>query len=125
MPEVRLVYYQEGGRVPMLEWLATLAAAALRRCEYALDRLRAEGHALRRPAADHVVAGIFELRIRQLRVRYRMLYFFHGRSVVVVSHGFTKQGGVIPYEEIRRALARKQRYEADPHRHSFTGRAES
>ena len=125
MPEIEVVCYQEHGRVPLVDWLATLGADGRRRCEYGLGRLRAEGHSLRRPLADHVVAGLYELRVKHLRVHFRMLYFFHGRSVVVVSHGFTKQGGVIPFEEIRRALDRKERYEADSPRHRFTWRAES
>lgn len=125
MPEVEVVCYQEHGRVPLVDWLASLRGDDRRRCEYGLGRLRAEGHALRRPLADHVAAGVFELRVKHLKVHYRMLYFFHGRSVVVVSHGFAKQGGVIPYEEIRRALDRKLRYEADPRSHGLTWRDES
>jgi phage-related protein len=125
VPEVRLVYYQERGHVPMVEWLATLDADARWRCEYGLDRLRSEGHALRRPLADYIARGIFELRVKHLRVHYRMLYFFCGRSVVVVSHGFAKQGRLIPYEEIRRAVDRKLRFEADPRTHGFSGRDES
>ena len=124
MPGTRVLYYREGSRVPMVEWLETLEADARRRCQLRLERLRAEGHALRRPVTDHVVAGIFELRTRHLRVHYRMLYFFHGRAVVVVSHGLAKSGAAIPYEEIRRALDRKMRYEADPDAHTFSGRNE-
>jgi phage-related protein len=124
MSEVRLVYYRESGRVPMLEWLASLADGARQRCEYGLARLRSEGHALRRPRADHIARGVFELRVKHLRVHYRMLYFFHGRSVVVVSHGFIKQGAAIPYEEIRRAVERKLRFEADPVRHGLAGGGE-
>ena len=47
------------------------------------------------------------------------------RLVVVVSHGFTKQVAVIPYEEIRRAVDRKLRFEAGPRTHGFSGRGES
>ena len=119
MPETRVLYYREGSRVPMVEWLESLEADVRRRCQLRLERLRAEGHALRRPVADHLVAGIFELRVRTPRTHYRMLYFFHGRAVVVVSHGFAKSDAAIPYGEIRRALDRKLRYESDPEAHAF------
>ncbi len=45
-----------------------------------------------------------------------MLYFFHGREVVVISHGFTKYEATVPPAEIERARRRKQAFEADPQR---------
>ena len=73
-------------------------------------------HALRRPHADMLRDGIYELRARVGRVNYRMLYFFHGRDVAILSHGFTKEREVPP-AEIERALERKQRYERAPEEH--------
>jgi len=52
-------------------------------------------------------------------VNYRMLYFFHGRKVVVVSHGFSKQQAKVPTREISLALRRKKEYEANPAAHTF------
>lgn len=46
-------------------------------------------------------------------VHYRILYFFSGRDIVVISHGITRRAEV-PAIEIDRAIARKKRYEADP-----------
>jgi hypothetical protein len=45
-------------------------------------------------------------------VHYRMPYFFAGRAVVVLSHGFTKEREV-PKAEIERAVVRKKIVEAD------------
>jgi len=59
-----------------------------------------------------------------------LLYFFlkpGGREttevtqVVVASHGLVKEGPV-PDAEIKRALERKKRFEADPARHTFKPR---
>jgi hypothetical protein len=49
-----------------------------------------------------------------------MLYFFHGRQAVVVSHGLTKEDKV-PTKEIDLAVARKAAFEKDPGKHTFRG----
>jgi hypothetical protein len=51
-------------------------------------------------------------------VHYRILYFFSGKNVVVVSHGLTKEDEV-PAVEIRRAIERKRKFEANPKAHTF------
>jgi hypothetical protein len=47
-----------------------------------------------------------------------ILYFFSGKNMVVISHGLKKEGG-IPAVEIRRAIERKRKFEADPKAHTF------
>jgi phage-related protein len=76
------------------------------------------GHELRRPSVARVCAGLYELRVKYRRLNLRMLYFFHGQMVVVVSHGFVKQQAVIPLAEVRRALDCRTRFEADPDAHT-------
>ncbi|MEW6351079.1 MAG: type II toxin-antitoxin system RelE/ParE family toxin [Thermodesulfobacteriota bacterium] len=98
----------------MGEWLRRQSAFAQDRCIDRLMQLRTLGHELRRPWAAPLRGGVFELRVRERKVRVRMLYFFHGRGVAVVSHGFRKSGSEVPPREIDRALARKTRYQADP-----------
>ncbi|MGH7740620.1 MAG: type II toxin-antitoxin system RelE/ParE family toxin [Candidatus Eiseniibacteriota bacterium] len=87
-------------------------------CRARLQRLAAMGHAVRRPTAAYLRDGIYELRVRAGRVHLRVLYFFHGRQAIVVTHGFVKKGAGVPTIEIERALQRKQRFEAEPERHS-------
>ena len=70
------------------------------------------GHELRRPEADFLRDGIYELRASYQGVHYRMLYFFAGKAVVVVSHGLTKER-FVPAREIDLAIRRKQSVEAD------------
>jgi len=74
----------------------------------------------RRPHADLLRGGIHELRARHGRVHYRILYFFHGRSVALLAHGLTKEGKV-PDADIDRALARKKAYRDDPETHTQEG----
>jgi phage-related protein len=82
-----------------------------------LDRLEQMGHELRRPEADYLRDDIYELRVGFQSVNYRMLYFFHGRTAAVVSHGIVKDREVPP-KEIDLALKRKRLFEAYPKAHA-------
>lgn len=73
----------------------------------------------RRPTADTLRDGIYELRARKGRVNYRLLYFFHGRNVAIVAHALTKED-VVPPADIERALERKKSFEANPEKHTYT-----
>jgi len=61
--------------------------------------------------------GIYELRVGLQHINYRMLYFFHGRTAAVISHGLVKEAAVPP-KEIERALERKRKFEANPKAHT-------
>jgi phage-related protein len=76
------------------------------------------GHELRRPEADLLRDGIYELRTRRGRVQYRILYFFHGQNAAILSHALTKESRVPP-AEIDRAIRRQEAFERDPTRHSY------
>ena len=116
MPEV--VFFREAdGRVPLEAWMSTLLPDARSKCLDRLERLRVEGHELRRPLADYLRDGIHELRVRRPEANYRMLYFFHGRQVVVISHGFVKAESAVPESEIDRAIQRRWRFVSDPARY--------
>jgi hypothetical protein len=67
-----------------------------------LERLREMGHELRRPEADFLRDGIYELRVSLGGVHHRILYFFHGAIAAVVSHGLVKER-VVPPKEIDHA----------------------
>ena len=51
-------------------------------------------------------------------MNYRILYFFHGKSLAVLGHALTKEDKV-PAAEIVRALRRKKAFEAHPATHSY------
>src|SRR5437764_2340710 len=107
MPRTTVVFFREtDGAVPVLEWLDGLPETAQDKCRIKLERLRELGHELRRPEADYLRDGIYELRVRLRRINYRLLYFFHGRIAAVVSHGIVKEQA-IPPKEIDRAVHRK------------------
>ncbi len=119
MPAVEVLYFEDEDRVvPMSKWLDTLPTKAVLKCQARLQRLEQLGHELRRPEADYLRDGIYELRASYQGVHYRMLYFFHGRMAVVVSHGIVKERAVPP-REIDLAVRRKVKFEADPRQHTF------
>jgi len=124
MPTIHVVFYQEReGDAPVVDWLRELNATnprAFDKCRAAIARLALLGHELRRPEADYLRDGIHELRIRLGSVNYRLLYFFHGRTLSVVAHGLTKEA-VVPATDIKRAIARKAAYTAHPAAHTYRG----
>ena len=104
--------------MPLLGWLEELPMKVQAKCTERIDRLGELGHELRRPEADFLRDGIYELRSSYQGVHYRMLYFFAGKAVVVLSHGLTKEREVPP-RDIDQAVRRKQMVEADFEKFTF------
>src|ERR1035441_4038272 len=122
MPETRVVFYQEAdGQAPVVDWLQELLQSnerAWTNCRARIELLVQLGHELRRPAADYLRDGIYELRAKQGHVQYRLLYFFHGRQVAILAHALTKEDEV-PKVDIERAIKRKKLFEANPKAHTY------
>ncbi len=119
VPPIQVVFFtEEDGSVPMIQWLETLPKKPRQKCFEWVERLKTFGHELHRPYADTLRDGIHELRVRFQSVNYRMLYFFHGNTAVVLTHGLTKEKGV-PEKQIQKAVELKQRFESDPKSHTF------
>jgi len=127
MPQTRLLFYQDAdGFAPAWEWLKDLRMRnpkAYAKCVVRIRRLAELGHELRRPEADLLRDSIYELRARLGSVNYRVLYFFHGRNVAVLTHAITKENE-IPNVEINRAIERKRIFVASPVVHTFIGTIE-
>jgi hypothetical protein len=118
MPRIEvLLFRDDDGSVPVLKWLDELEERAVVKCRVRIERLRELGHELRRPEADYLRDGIHELRISLRGMQYRLLYFFHGRTAVVLSHGLVKERAV-PDREIDKAVQRSLRFKKDPERHT-------
>jgi phage-related protein len=120
LPKVEVIFFrEEDGTIPFVDWLAALPSAARAKCLVRLDRLEELGHELRRPEADYLADGIYELRAKHAGVNYRMLYFFHGRTAAIASHGIAKQQAAVPPKDIEKAARRKAQFDANPRRHTF------
>ena len=117
MPKTKVILYcEEDGSCPYLEWFEQLSVKAQDKCLVRVKRLGELGHELRRPEADLLRDGIYELRASLQGFHYRVLYFFHGTVAAIVSHGIVKESAVPP-KEIDRAIERKKRFEANPAKH--------
>jgi hypothetical protein len=121
MPPLEVIFYKEDERVFVREWLSLVPNKAQKKCLTFIAQLEKHGHELRRPIADFLRDGIYELRPSHQGVNYRILYFPSGRDVAVLSHGITKEGKV-PDVEINRAIERKKRFEGNPKAHTYKPR---
>lgn len=120
MPKIQIVFFREDdGSVPFLKWFDGLPQHAKDQCLAKLTLLRDVGHELRRPAAENLGGGIYELRAKSRNVNYRILYFFHGQVAAVISHGIRKQQERVPPREIDLARGRMARFKANPGAHAF------
>jgi phage-related protein len=122
MPKARVVFFCDAnGEAPVVDWLRKLLKSvpkAWAQCRVRIEQLEELGHELRRPAADFLCDGIYELRAKRGHVQYRILYFFHGRNVAILAHSITKEQAVPPVE-IERALKRKRLFESKPKEHTY------
>lgn len=68
MPQTQIVFFQdERGQVPALDWLKTLLKKDRKgyaNCVARIQLLADSGYELRRPAADFLRDGIYELRAK-------------------------------------------------------------
>lgn len=122
MPQVKIIFYQEAsGIVPVLEWLKQVHRRDKRivaKLQVRIEELQEQGWELKRPSADYLRDGIYELRVRFQRVNYRILYSFHDGQLAMLAHGITKENEV-PDREINIAIDRYQSFKDDPKRHTY------
>lgn len=121
MPATAVLFYQEeDGSIPVLDWLRELQRKnrrAFEKCLFLLDLLEQFGRDLRRPRADFLRDGVYELRTEVAGVNYRLLYGFVGKDIALVAHGLTKSAKV-PRRDIDLALSRLGQFKRNPQKHT-------
>lgn len=125
MPQCAVRLFRErDGRIPFHDWLLSLTRpskrqnlSAVAKIRTVLSALGTEGHELRRPISAPLRDGIHELRVRDKRVHYRVLYFFDGPGVAVIALGCTKEDEVGDVE-IDRATQYRNTYLRDRFGHT-------
>lgn len=121
MPATEIIIYQESENdVPLLNWLDQLPDKVRAKCLVRIQLLQEQGSELRRPVADYLRDGIYELRCRVQNVNYRILYTFVGQNIALLSHGLVKESKVPPVE-IDLAIERKTLFETAPDKHTYRG----
>jgi phage-related protein len=126
MPVTRIVLFQDAkGAVPVLVWLNQLVKSDKKgyaNCISRIEQLAEYGFELRRPAADFLRDGIYELRAKHVRVQYRILYFFHGQNVVILAHAIIKEDDRVPDRDIDLALTHKDLFVLNPETYTYIER---
>jgi len=119
LPEIEvLIFAESDGSSPFLIWLDKQSPKVQDKCIVFVERLEEYGYELRRPQADYLGDGIYELRIKRQNANYRILYFFH-ENRAVISHGFMKQQDKVPEKEIEIAIKNKAKFLANPEKHTY------
>lgn len=118
MARTKVIFYADAnGRCPVLEWLDRQPIKVQDKCFVRVERLAELGHELRRPEADLLRDGIYELRVSFRRVQYRILYFFH-EGAAVLAHGLIKERKVPP-ADLDRGARRRAAFVEDPRSHTY------
>ena len=118
MPKTNIIFFtNQKGLSPLKNWLAELPNKVLDKFTVRIERLEELGHELRRPEADFLRDGIYELRVRHQNINYRILYFFHGQTSVLYD-GLTKEDAV-PSVNIDRGIAAKVLFARHPNQHTY------
>ena len=112
-----IIFAEEDGSSPLIEWLDGLGSNVQDKCIVRVERLAEMGHELRRPEADFLRDGIYELRSKSEGVQFRILYFFY-KGKAVISHGLKKEAEVPP-KEIDMAIRRREMFEKNPNKHAY------
>jgi len=112
------IFKDDDGSVPLLKWLDRQPRKVKAKCIEKIELLAAFGYELRRPDCDYLTKGIYELRAKCNRANYRILYGFHGKNAVMLSHGCTKTAKV-PKREINRAIRNLEKFTANPEKHTY------
>ncbi|TET39526.1 MAG: type II toxin-antitoxin system RelE/ParE family toxin [Planctomycetota bacterium] len=118
MPQIEVrIFADKDGKSPFLDFLDSVPPKVQDKCIARIDLIKQYGHELRRPIADFLRNGIFELRIRHKNINYRILYFFY-MIMAVISHGLTKKGGV-PEKEIDKAVGHRKLFSSNPEAYTY------
>jgi phage-related protein len=99
------VYYfvDERGENPVKEFIKSLALKERAKVFAYISELKKQGNNLRRPMADYVEDGIYELRPKDNRI----FYFFYLKDNAVLVHAIKKRVQEIPRNDLKLCLKRK------------------
>lgn len=100
----RLEFYKTpAGPEPALDYIRAQVKSHRAKIGRALKYLEDTGHMARRPQVDYLGNDVYELRVAIDQHQHRLLYFFHGRSIIVVTSGLLKNEGKVPLSAIEQA----------------------
>lgn len=111
MPLNICYFVDERGQKPVKEFIDSLSCKEQAKVMAYLVELRQQGHNLRRPMADYIGDGVYELRPKDNRIFY---FFFHKDNVVLL-HALRKKTDKIPKGDLALCFKRKSQVEGLKH----------
>ena len=103
-------YQSENGRSPVKEFVDELDAQSRAKVAKTLNLLEEYGIALGMPYTKHLEKHLWELRIRQARNQYRVIYFLSTGQNFVMLHGFAKKTSAVSRADVETAKRRQDDY---------------
>ena len=100
-------FVDERGHSPVKEFIDKLPLKDQAKIKAYLDELKKQAYNLRRPMADYLGDGIYELRPGDNRI----LYFFYLRENAILLHAIRKKTDKIPQGEMDLCIKRKKQVE--------------
>jgi len=108
------IYYfvDERGNSPVRDFIKSLSLKDRAKVFAYIAELKKQGNNLRRPMADYLEDGIYELRPKDNRI----FYFFYLKDNVVLVHAIKKKTKTIPKNDLKLCLKRKAEIESEYNR---------
>lgn len=108
------IYYfvDERGNKPVEEFIRSLPKKERAKVFAYIVELKSQGNNLRRPVADYLKSGIYELRPKDDRI----FYFFYLKNNAVLIHAIKKNIKEIPKNDLMLCIKRKKQIE-DKHKY--------
>ena len=101
-------FVDEHGRSPVEDAMQDLTEKEQMKVRAYIKILKEYGHTLRRPVADYLGDGIYELRPQA----HRVFYFFFLKDSAVLLHMIRKNTDKTPLNDLKMCLKRKKEIEA-------------
>jgi phage-related protein len=107
----RMIFYRNAsGKCPIEEFVEDLPSEDAKEVVATIAALRELGNKARRPLADYLEDGIYELRARRFKKQFRVLYTFAGSQTILLLTGFVKKTKSVPAQRIKDAKTLRKDY---------------
>ena len=113
MPEINVYFFKDAkGNAHVLDWLKNLPDNVKEKAITRLLRLKQLGYEIleNRKEAAYLRNEICELRWQMQNKHYRILFFFDGQTIAILSHTILKRTRKVPPKEINKAIHNKELY---------------
>jgi phage-related protein len=105
-----IFYRNNSGKCPVEDFVEGLPSEDAKEVVATIAALRELGNKARRPLADYLEDGIYELRARRFKKQFRVLYTFAGRQTILLLTGFAKKTKSVPAQRIKKAKTLRNEY---------------